>query len=293
MELNLTPQERVAFELSLSTIVQSIVSKQARMDGQGILLSPTVRFSDDGSKLDVDLGEGYVPAVNGGEFEDHLRAISAELTYHLEKIHPVMEVAFLFGGKDVYFYFPESRRPTPAQIPIAAAGANQSPRVDKGKVLISAGHGLYFHRGYKDWRAAREVVNGMTEDFMTPIMASDLATYLDDRSGVETVQVRSEAMTSHVESGQPWWKLGARYHLKNLYPSLASVWNSKGDQDYPLVERDEDIYSRPSSQIISLQVLFSKYILMRRPIQLFAVLVFTISRDAPRTPNWRQAFSTT
>lgn len=240
---SLTLAQRDEIEEVLTGIAQDIVSNQERMDGQGIISSPVVRFSEDGKSLIVDLGKGYVPKINGGELEDRLREIETPLTFHMEAIFPVYKVEFLFGGRDIYYYFPEDWRPAPSQWRQEPRSGQLRPHTNS--VLVSAGHGIYFHRGYKDWRAAREPANGVTEDFITPVMSADLATYLNDRSEVESVLVRSQALVTHAESGSPWWKVSARYHLKELYPALTDVWNSKGTQDYPLVERDDDIYSRP------------------------------------------------
>jgi len=238
-----TQRQRDSIEQELAGRIRTIVAAQERMEGQGIIPHPIVRYADDGRSIIVDLGAGYVPKVNGGEFEDHLMEIMNEVISRAESVAPVSGVEFLFGGRDIYDYFPEDRRPDPRQNP-PRASATGAP-IPVTKVMVSAGHGLYFHRTYKDWRPARAESNGITEDFVTPIMASDLATYLNERSDAQTVQVRSESQSLHLESGQPWWKVGARYHLKELYPEETGIWNSKGDQDYALVERDEDIYSRP------------------------------------------------
>lgn len=238
----LTDAERLELESALSARAYMIVQKQERMDGQGSIGVPVVRFADRGGRLVVDLGAGYVPSINGGELEDHLMEIANTLTFQLESLVPVKGVRFLFDGHDIFHYFPDDWRPIPPQ---RAPKVGLDGRPQATRVLISAGHGLYYHRTYKDWRPARAESYGVTEDFITPLMASDLATYLNAYSDATTMQVRSEEQSIHAESNQSWWKVSARYYLKERYPDQVDIWNSKGEQDYPLVERDEDIYSRP------------------------------------------------
>jgi hypothetical protein len=110
---SLTLVQRTEIEEMLTGIAQDIVLNQERMDGQGVIPRPTVRFSEDGKSLIVDLGRGYVPKINGGELEDHLREIETPLTFHMEKIFPVYRVDFLFDDKDIYHYFPGDGCPSP------------------------------------------------------------------------------------------------------------------------------------------------------------------------------------
>ncbi|URL58892.1 hypothetical protein IM816_01875 [Luteibacter flocculans] len=117
----LSEAERVQMEQLLTAQTASVVQRQERMDGQGMLMPPTVRFTADGTKLMVELGSGYVPKINGGEFEDHLMEIANPLLFQLESVAPLNGVDFLFGGYDVFHYFPEDWKPTPPQ---------RAPRLD-------------------------------------------------------------------------------------------------------------------------------------------------------------------
>ncbi|MDY1549943.1 hypothetical protein [Luteibacter sahnii] len=111
----LSMDRRIDLERILTEKTRLIVEKQDRIDGQGAIGIPSVHFSDDGTILFVDLTKGYVPDMNGAELEDNLMSIHSELTYDLESIAPVYHVEFLFGGKDIYYYFPEDWRPNPAE----------------------------------------------------------------------------------------------------------------------------------------------------------------------------------
>lgn len=70
---------------------------------------------------------------------------------------------------------------------------------------------------------------------------------MGSRSAATIVFPRSASTTTtHIPSGQPWWQMGARYHLQALYPENPEIWNTKRDnKTNTLRERDEDINSRP------------------------------------------------
>jgi hypothetical protein len=113
-------------------------------------------------------------------------------------------------------------------------------------VVVSAGHGIYYNYEYEDWLAQRDPSNGITEDFITPGYATELSTWLSARSGATTPFTRSTATDLHQPSGQPWWKMGARYHLEVTYPDNPEIWHSLPNAPpYDMWERDEDIRSRP------------------------------------------------
>src|SRR3954469_8104059 len=51
----LTSKQRLEIEGVLTDLVQGIVAAQERLEGQGVIASPTVRFSGDGKSLIVEL----------------------------------------------------------------------------------------------------------------------------------------------------------------------------------------------------------------------------------------------
>ncbi len=110
---------------------------------------------------------------------------------------------------------------------------------------MSAGHGLYYNHRYSDWRYQRDPWNSVLEDELTPLLADDLQRYLRERSEHEVRRVRSRSSHSHDASGQAWWKVAARYDLRERYPELPAIWNSLPTSTAADRERDEDIRSRP------------------------------------------------
>ncbi len=231
---------RAAMEAGAAAEVQRVVDAQRRIEGQG--KDVAVRARIQGDTLTLNLSAEYVPATLGAEFEDllHELATVAQEWIRERNSHartPIRHVRFLLGGRDIYDYFPE-QRPRPPR-------AKKTSGAVAGTVVVSAGHGIYFHYGFNDWRAQRDPSNGITEDFVTPDFAGELQTWLTARSGATVLFPRSTGATTHTPSGEPWWKLGARYHLQDQYPNDPQIWNSRPNDRTNLRERNEDIVSRP------------------------------------------------
>jgi N-acetylmuramoyl-L-alanine amidase len=240
--------DRAQLEYDLTNEAQRIVDRLPPLDGQASNNHKvSVRFDGKGEMLIVDLGRGFIPEINGAQFEDNLHEVSTLLLTLLEGEVPVAGVRFIFSGKDRYEYFPEDKRETPPQIsPSTKSSALSLPTAVAPKVMISAGHGSYYHYGYKDWRYQRDEYNGVLEDLITPPMAELLSSALISRSGATTSFVRSRESTIHEPSGLEWWKVSSRYHLASKYPDLTSVWNSKASSPRTGdIERTEDLYARP------------------------------------------------
>lgn len=127
----------------------------------------------------------------------------------------------------------------------------------EGLVVLNPGHGKYLHHGDNTWRYQRpEPYAGTTnvyEDTVTPGYSSMLASLLNQRSANIATNIKHTRDIDNnnidPESGLPWATLGARYHLKHLYPDLGTkIWNKfpngqTGRVD--LREYDEDIRARP------------------------------------------------
>lgn len=120
----------------------------------------------------------------------------------------------------------------------------QPTDVAKERVLVSAGHGYYFHKKF-GWTAQRTLTNGILEDIATPAFAASLDAYSVSRSGAEVFGARSLARERHLESNQPWSAMASRYFLKDLLPDVPAIWNSKPGEGDDLEEYNQDIRSRP------------------------------------------------
>jgi len=214
---SLTKGERNRIDTMLTDEVQRIVNAQKRIDGQGKHVTVSVRLDPHTAMVVIDLSKTYVPRFYGGEMEYLLRELQVGASDLMLDIIRIQGVEFRYDGKDIYHYFPEERPEryltTP---PIKEVTASTSA----GTVVVAAGHGIYYHHGYRDWRAQRDPYNGITEDFITPGYADELKTWLVARSeAVDAIAFpRSRGTTMHAPSGQPWWKVAARYYLQALYP---------------------------------------------------------------------------
>lgn len=247
-DVHLKANERLELESELTKEAQRIVNGLPPLPGQASNSHRVfAKFDKTGELLIVDLGKDFIPKSYGAQFEDNLHEISRSLISIMEGVIPIGGVEFRFDGENVYHYFPEERRETPTQkSPTNRTSARAEPSAEPPKVMISAGHGSYYHYGFKDWRFQRDSYNGVIEDVITPPMAEFLSSALTSRSGATTSFVRSRESTIHQPSGLEWWKVSSRYHLASKYPELKSVWNSKASSPREGdIERTEDLYARP------------------------------------------------
>jgi N-acetylmuramoyl-L-alanine amidase len=147
---------------------------------------------------------------------------------------------WVYGGQDLYHWFPAERRPADngqGGIHTRSSGLGSS-------VLVSAGHGYYFHHTYKDWRPQREVSNGILEDQITPVLADALASELMSQ-GTLVHYSRISEPRMHEPSKQPYQMVAARYQLEELLSFMPDIWHSLPDSKDPMREYLEDIRSRP------------------------------------------------
>ncbi|MEK8034066.1 N-acetylmuramoyl-L-alanine amidase [Ideonella sp. DXS29W] len=229
---------RADIESTISRDVQRRVDGMRRIEGQGKHVSVAATLNTKGDVLTLNLSIEFLPKWYGAEFEDLLHELATAAEDQLRDRSSVRAVKFLVGGRDIYDYFPAER-------PAARPSAPSSQAPGAATVVLGAGHGIYYHYKFKDWRAQRDPSNGITEDFITPSFTTELSTWLAARSSATTVFARSQATTQHAPSKQEWWKLGARYYLEETYPDNPEIWNSRPDDTSALRERNEDINSRP------------------------------------------------
>ncbi|URX64032.1 N-acetylmuramoyl-L-alanine amidase [Luteibacter anthropi] len=234
--------ERTAFADEVRGLVQSIVDKQERIPGQLATIRVKVSIPDEGSRITVDLGRGYVPSINGGELEDLLHQINIHVYTLIESRALTYDLEFRFERKRIDDYFDDD---LPQFNGVGRARLRRDVADARLRVVVAAGHGKYYHRHFKKWLYQREEHNGIIEDAITPRFAWRLGRYLTMRSGVEVFRVRADGVDRHGESGEYLSSLGARYYLQSILPDVPSIWNSFSSRDYGLVERDEDIRSRP------------------------------------------------
>jgi len=233
------PMTRAQVESTIGREIQRLVDAQRRIEGQGKHVSVSASLNTKGDVLTLNLSVEYLPKSYGAEIEDLLNELATVAEDRLRDRSTVKLVQFRIGGRDIYDYFPAERPAAPKQ-----GKSSQAPQT-AGTIVLGAGHGIYYHYKFKDWRAQRDASNGITEDFITPSFTTELSTWLAARSSATTMFARSQATSIHEPSKQEWWKMGARYYLEATYPDNPEIWHSKPDDTTPLRERNEDINSRP------------------------------------------------
>jgi N-acetylmuramoyl-L-alanine amidase len=227
---------------------QQEVDRQPRIDGQGEHVTVIARLDDSSKKLYLNFSLDYLPenAYANAEFEDLRSLVWNAVMEVLRGQSDVSTLEFQFGGKSLDELFPEERlRDEKIRSLSPAVSGYSSINTSSGPVVVAAGHGIYYHYGFKDWRAQRDKVNGITEDFITPDYADELALWLGDRSKVPVMFARSLAASIYLPSGKPWWEMGAKYNLKESYPENPEIWDSRPEDQTNLRDRNEDINSRP------------------------------------------------
>lgn len=238
---------RTGIELLATREAQRTVNEQKRIEGQGKYVTVTAQLNESGNTLILNFSIEYLPsdAYSSSEFEDLQTEVYNNCMVLLRDRSSVKGIEFLFGGKTLDDLFPEERL-RDEQL----RGRNRQSRGDRplgmaGPIVVGAGHGIYYHYGFEDWRPQRDKVNGITEDFITPGYASELSTWLSSRSAATVMLARSTDTSNYKPSGEPRWKMGAKYYLKETYPDNPEIWDSQPGSTKNLRDRDEDIRSRP------------------------------------------------
>ncbi|MDR6991709.1 N-acetylmuramoyl-L-alanine amidase [Luteimonas sp. 3794] len=186
----------------------------------------------------IELGTRAIPTHTGSELEDQQHRIYHVADELLRDVIDVNGAEFRYGGKDILRILPDPAAPARPR------SRERTQTATAPKVALAGGHGLYFNYQYNDWRAQRDPSNNMTEDFVTPYFARDLATQLTSR-GATVYKARTNETPIHVPSGQQWWRVAARYYLESILPAERGIWNSLPSATHSLREYDEDIRSRP------------------------------------------------
>lgn len=93
----LSMTEKAVLGDDIRRALQKIVDKQERIEGQAQSITVKVVVPDAGKKIVVDLGRGYKPAHDGGEFEDIIHEL--ETTFYTMMIEREInyQIDFLFG----------------------------------------------------------------------------------------------------------------------------------------------------------------------------------------------------
>lgn len=180
-----------------------------------------------GATVTIDLSQKTLTYDPNGDVDallDDMIRSTARLTAAASHV----EYRFLVDGLPLHDFLP---RPSAA----AARG-----RADAGphRVIVSAGHGVYWNEGWGDWRLQRPRMWGIVEDLVNWDIAHYLAAQLAG-SAFQPVLVRQPDRDARSgESGRPAWQEASLYYMKAIGAPPA-VWNI-GIDDYA-----RDINTRP------------------------------------------------
>jgi N-acetylmuramoyl-L-alanine amidase len=237
----MSPEERNLLVNEMNASAKEVGSKGLFYYDDPLPVSVSVSLDVENSYVIVNLDEKLGPRAETAETEDLLDAIRFSILNRYDRVEGMMGIRVLYGGKPSTYWFPEPSRDEPPDDRLVEPTQGARPPI----VAISPGHGLYYHHGFKDWRPHRETINGVLEDDITPVMATQLASALQS-DGVTVHNFRPEQnVLTHSASGQPWWRLGVRYQLEEKLPSHPEIWHAFATSKHALRERNEDLRSRP------------------------------------------------
>lgn len=235
---NLSELERQRLIVQITEIANQTANEKSwfEQDLRPLIIRVGLNIESNGIAFDM---EGRLSHEAGfDDMADLHRAIENRILT-LEGAGEINVFEWTYGGRPLDEIL-RNVEPTPAPLSRRKRAAEPTEAV-----IVAAGHGRYYHHGYKDWRPHREVSNGILEDDMTPKFARELSHYLR-LLRFNAVELRADWRGNHEPSGLPWGNLGARYFLEQWKPALPqSIWHSLPAAMDPGRERREDILSRP------------------------------------------------
>jgi hypothetical protein len=101
-------QQRIV-ENDISDLVLDVIRKNSKPEGQGVISKPKVSYDTETAIVQIDLGRAAVPKRYTASLDEQLALIERNV---VETVGPKLEISqvkFLFGGVDIYYFFPEER----------------------------------------------------------------------------------------------------------------------------------------------------------------------------------------
>jgi hypothetical protein len=96
-------------EADLSALTYEVYQRSQKLEGQRLITRPTVTLDQQRNVVLVDLGRGAVPKEYTPSLEEQLHLINNNILIAFQDRSVMPEVEFLFGGRDIFHYFPEER----------------------------------------------------------------------------------------------------------------------------------------------------------------------------------------
>ena len=185
------------------------------------------------------LSREYTPA----ELENTLNLLRNEICISIEQRHGLCGgVLFFFSGQPHHRLFSDAPQ---VEMPIGRRMGAASGK----KVVISAGHGYYYHHTFKKFTTQRDAFNGIIEDLVTPNFADRLSSYLTSRSSASPFLARNPSSGAYNKTAIPWRHMASRYYIKSILPKNPEIWNSYSSTSKGVKagsrEHTDDIYTRP------------------------------------------------
>lgn len=219
----------------LSRLIQPVIEEQWRGERPGGFTRHRISLDRTHRAVCVDLDESLKPDDLDPVFEERTDRIANEIM-EVAYPHGLAGIGFTIGGKALSDLFPEWFR---------LGDVRRKRSLDQRNILISAGHGLYYHHVFQKWLHQRELSFGVLEDVITPAFARRLGSYVDARSGVRAEMARTDSLERHEASGHPMVAMAARYSIARRLPDRPDIWHSRPGSTDGLTEYKEDISSRP------------------------------------------------
>ncbi|WP_448099049.1 hypothetical protein [Luteibacter yeojuensis] len=231
-----TESERLRYEALIDAELDHWLNLKPRFPEQRGPFLVKSRIDMTSGYLTVELGREFGPFAADLEMED----LSKEIDAYVEGIVPVEAfkgVKLLFGGGDLYYWFPELDSAAPKQSSLSRKRSSAPDQTEAARVLVSAGHGAYFHHGFIKWTTQRDEHNGVIEDYLTQDFSETLGrAFSQSRPRIIPIYSRSLSNALHEESGLPWRNLAARYWIKEMHPLEEGIWNSMKESKSPARE---------------------------------------------------------
>jgi len=184
-------------------------------------------IDSDATRITIDLSQKTLTYDPSGDVDALIEAIIASTVPQTAGSGDV-EYRFLVDGVPLHEFLPRA----------AAAPARGRAEGGPHRVVVSAGHGVYWNEGFGDWRLQRPRLWGIVEDLVNWDIAHYLAAQLAG-SAFQPVLVRQPVQDDRPgESGRPPWQEASLYYMKAIGTPPA-VWNI-GIDDY-----SRDINTRP------------------------------------------------
>ncbi|MEG0193717.1 N-acetylmuramoyl-L-alanine amidase [Stenotrophomonas sp. NA06056] len=253
---NLTISQQRQLESMIKDLVRDVIRENDLQVGSAE--NPQLKVTYDQIKHDViiDFGRSAVPKRHTLTFDEHLQLIFQTVNDTVAPSVQVSGIKFLFGGVDIYTYFPEDRGPVenPGRKSKGVSPASAGNPV----MLISAGHGYVLVNATNPatsyWAYQRPTVGNQIEDLQTIVLAAAVESSVAARSGsVSRYLARSTSNDAYTAacSGSPivcppFKNMAGRYYLESILPGNPEIWNNYSAQNLhsPKDHESDDIRSR-------------------------------------------------